>query len=243
MLAFQRRKDRLRAVSHWRRSHALWKYARPLSMSRSASSRTSARKEAYHHGDLRRALLDATLKLVDQKGPQGFTLRAAARAAGVTPSATYHHFEDKDALLTAVAEEGFDLFHAALEEAANRPVESASERSRNVGVGYVLFAVKHPTRFRVMVGYGVQARMSRGGQVGPGARATYELVRDVLIAGLKRRPDEIVSDAEVLGWWSVVHGLAFLAIDGHLGEVGTSPKRADAVVRSVINALDVRRRS
>jgi AcrR family transcriptional regulator len=217
---------------------ALWNYAPPY-MSRSGSARAAGRKEAYHHGDLRRALLDATLRLVDQKGPQGFTLRAAARAAGVTPSATYHHFEDKDALLAAVAEEGFDLFRVALEAAANQPARSARERSRNVGVGYVLFAVKHPTRFRVMVGYGVQERLSRG-QLGPRARATYEVVRDVLIAGLKRSDDEVISDAEVLGWWSVVHGLAFLAIDGHLGEAGTSHKRVDTVVRAVIEALDRR---
>src|SRR5690349_249520 len=112
----------------------MWKYARPLSMGRTGSSRSAVRKEAYHHGDLRRALLDATLRLVDQKGPQGFTLRAAARAAGVTPSATYHHFEDKDALLAAVAEEGFDLFQVALEQASNQPAASPQERSRNVGV-------------------------------------------------------------------------------------------------------------
>lgn len=211
-------------------------------MGRTGSSRTAARKESYHHGDLRRALLDATLRLVDQHGPQGFTLRAAARAAGVTPSATYHHFEDKDALLAAVAEEGFDLFRVALEEAAKRPAPSARERSRNVGVAYVLFAVKHPTRFRVMVGFGVQARMRRG-RLAPSAIATYELVRKVLVEGLRRIPDEEISEAEVLGWWSVVHGLAFLAIDGHLGDVGKSPHLAESVVREVIQALDARRRT
>lgn len=213
-------------------------------MSRSASSRDErARKEGYHHGDLRRALLDATLRLVEEHGPQGFTLRAAARAAGVTPGASYHHFQDKEALLAAVAEEGFELFRAALEAAAEKSAASARERSHNVGVAYVLFAVREPTRFRVMMGYGVQARMRRGQQLRSTAVATYQLVRDVLIAGLKRGPTERISDAEVLGWWSVVHGLAFLAIDGHLGAVGTSPKRAEAVVRDVIQALDVRERA
>src|SRR5215510_14783128 len=105
-------------------------------MSGSRPSGARARRESYHHGDLRRALLDATLELVDRYGPQGFTLRAAARAAGVTPGATYHHFEDKDALLAAVAEEGFDLFRDELSEAARRPAPSARERSRNVGTAY-----------------------------------------------------------------------------------------------------------
>jgi AcrR family transcriptional regulator len=203
------------------------------------AERGPARKGSYHHGDLRRALLDATLRLVEERGPQGFTLRAAARAAGVTPGATYHHFEDKDALLAAVAEEGFAHFRAALEAAAERPASTPRERSRNVGVGYVLFAVRHPTRFRVMMGYGVRARARHGGPSGP-ALATYGFVRDVLVAGLETTPAHTVTEAEVLGWWSVVHGLAFLAIDGHLGEVGTSERRAEIVVREVILALDER---
>lgn len=196
-----------------------------------------ARKGSYHHGDLRRALLDATLRLVEERGPQGFTLRAAAKAAGVTPGATYHHFDDKDALLAAVAEEGFEMFRAALEAAAKQPTESPRERSRNVGAAYVLFAVEHPTRFRVMVGYGVQDRLGRG-KLAASAVATYKLVREALIQGLKSAGRERISDAEVLGWWSVVHGLAFLALDGHLGKVGSSSKHIALVVRNVLKALD-----
>lgn len=194
----------------------------------------TARKESYHHGDLRRALLDATLKLVEEHGPQGFTLRAAARAAGVTPGATYHHFADKEALVAAVAEEGFDMLRDALEAAAQQEGSSPLERSRNVGVAYVLFAVRHPTRFRVMVGFGVNSRL------GASAVASYRLVREVLVEGLKRTPTEVISDAEVLGWWGVVHGLAFLAIDGHLGAATASPKRAEATVREALEALEAR---
>src|SRR5688500_14715425 len=104
-------------------------------MSRSAAElRESPRKDAYHHGDLRRALLDATLLLVEEHGLHGFTLRAAARAAGVTPGASYHHFADKEALLAAVAEEGFALFRSALEAAIDEPAASPRERSHNVGI-------------------------------------------------------------------------------------------------------------
>jgi AcrR family transcriptional regulator len=209
-------------------------------MSRSAVARAEpSRKDAYHHGDLRRALLDATLLLVEQHGLQGFTLRAAARAAGVTPGASYHHFADKEALLAAVAEEGFVLFRAELEGAMHRPASSARERSHNVGVAYVLFAVQHPTRFRVMVGHRVQARTDQH-SVGQIALGTYQLVREVLVEGLQEGAARIVSDAEVLGWWSVVHGLAFLAIDGQLGEAGTSVAQTEVIVHQVIAALDVR---
>jgi AcrR family transcriptional regulator len=206
-------------------------------MSRAARAAAEPRqKEGYHHGDLRRALLDATLLLVQEKGPHGFTLRAAARAAGVTPAAAYHHFEDKDALLAGVAEEGFELFHDALTAAALRPARSPSERSLNVAVAYVLFAVERPTLFRVMVGIGVRLRK---GHLGVLAVGTYRFVRTVLVEGLQDGSGRRISEAEVLGWWSVVHGLAFLAIDGHLTGGGRSSKGVEQVVRDVIAALDV----
>ncbi|HMJ13871.1 MAG TPA: TetR/AcrR family transcriptional regulator [Polyangiaceae bacterium] len=206
-------------------------------MSRSAAASVEpARRDAYHHGDLRRALLDATLRLVEEHGLQGFTLRAAARAAGVTPGASYHHFADKEALLAALAEEGFALFRGAIEAAIREPAASARERSRNVGVGYVLFAVEHPTRFRVMVATTVDARR-RKDPMATAALATYQLVRDVLVEGLQESGARAVPDAEVLGWWSVVHGLAFLAIDGHLGEAGSSAPRTRMIVGEVIAAL------
>jgi AcrR family transcriptional regulator len=211
-------------------------------MTRSAQAVAEPRqKEGYHHGDLRRALLDATLMLVQEKGPHGFTLRAAARAAGVTPAAAYHHFEDKDALLAGVAEEGFELFREALSAASHKAARSASERSRNVAVAYVLFAFEHATLFRVMVGFGVRLRRGQNlGNLRSLAIGTYKLVRSVLVEGLQEGRSRPISDAEVLGWWSVVHGLAFLAIDGHLLRAGRSAKGVEQVVRAVIDALDAR---
>lgn len=199
-------------------------------------------RDTYHHGDLRRALLDATLKLIEERGPHGFTLRAAAREAGVTAGATYHHFEDKDALLAGVAEEGFEDFQRVLGAAAKQPAASARERSRNVGVAYVMFAVEKPTRFRTMVGFGVQSRMQHG-HLASTAMATYAAVRDVVVEGLRRTPDEAISASEVLGWWSMAHGLAFLAIEGHLGPLGSSASRIAKVVRGVLDAMDIRERS
>ncbi len=192
----------------------------------------------YHHGDLRQALLDATLGLIEENGPQGFTLRAAARKAGVTPGATYHHFKDKEDLVAAVAQEGFDLLRKQLKEAAQVPA-SPRERSSNVGVAYVLFAIAHPTRFRVMLGYGVLARNNTA-SAAIEAMHTYRFVREILVAGLTQDAADHPSEAEVLGWWSVVHGLAFLAIDGYLGKATKNPKRAEELVRAVVDALDRR---
>ena len=116
-------------------------------------------------------------------------------------------------------------------------------RAQNVGVAYVLFAVEHPTRFRVMVGYGVQSTHETRQARRRRARPRISSCATCSSSGLKAKRDEVIRDAEVLGWWSVVHGLAFLAIDGHLGKVGTSPKRAEIVVRQVIVAMDKHERA
>ncbi|MBL9063388.1 helix-turn-helix domain-containing protein, partial [Tabrizicola sp.] len=74
-------------------------------------------KRGYHHGNLRQALVEAALELIAEKGPQGFTLSEAAKAADVTPAAVYRHFAGRDDLLAEVARQGFDIFAALLEYA------------------------------------------------------------------------------------------------------------------------------
>ena len=173
------------------------------------------RKVAYHHGGLRRALLDAALALIARGGPEGFTLRAAAREAGVTAGAPYHHFADKEALLAGVAEEGFQILHAHL-LAARDAARTAEERVRELAVAYVRFAVEHPSRFRLMMGRDAGiARRHRS--LARAARAAYDVMRLAVEEHATDRSPGVVSEDLVLGSWAVVHGLAFLAIDGHLG--------------------------
>jgi len=81
------------------------------------TAKVGDKRGKYHHGDLRRALLDAALELVNELGPSGITLREAARRAGVTHAAPYRHFADKGALLAAVAEQGFVQLLAAIDGA------------------------------------------------------------------------------------------------------------------------------
>jgi AcrR family transcriptional regulator len=187
----------------------------------------------YHHGDLRRALLDATLELVREKGPEGFTLRAAARAAGVSDAAPYHHFEDKEALLAAVAEEGFRRLHSELEHAAQAH-ESPSARALGMGVAYVLFAAAHPSHFRVMVGRHLQ-RPERFPSLAQAAAEAFQLVRDTLLEAIgAERAAELPADQVIYGAWGLVHGLAFLAIDGHLGAIGAERERLEQLVSGVL---------
>lgn len=97
---------------------------------------------AYHHGDLRRALLAAALEAIEEVGPTALSLRDLARRAGVSHAAPAHHFGDKAGLLTALAAQGFDLLAQALVQAGDDLLEA--------GVAYVDFAVRHRAYFEVM---------------------------------------------------------------------------------------------
>ena len=109
------------------------------------------RADAYQHGDLRRALIQAGLKLLSEGGVAGLSLRAAAELAGVSHAAPYRHFRDKNALVAAIAEEGFRLLTAEMRAAI---VACGSSdllvRLRAAGSGYVTFALRHPAYFRTI---------------------------------------------------------------------------------------------
>src|SRR5512138_2569100 len=113
----------------------------------SAARRRPRRRLVYHHGDLRRALVEAALDLVRMRGPEGFTLREAARRVGVSQTAPYRHFETKEALLAAVAEEGFRALHHRLAEAAASAGPDPLERLRAQGIASFEFYVAEPARF------------------------------------------------------------------------------------------------
>lgn len=195
------------------------------------TARASA-KAGYHHGDLRRALLDASLSLIERHGPEGFTLRAAAREAGVTAGAPYHHFEDKDALIGALADEGFELFYGALASAAAEPAESMRERTDNMAIAYVRFAVEHPTRFRLMTGRDVGRVLGKRGHAQ--AHDAYALMRQAVISKVTGTGSGKIAEEIILCSWALVHGLAFLAIDGHLTPEGTSWKHCGPIVRRLL---------
>jgi AcrR family transcriptional regulator len=146
---------------------------------------TSAEGRSYHHGDLRAALLDAALGLLDDG--EAFSLRAVARRAGVSPNAPYRHYQDKDALLSALAGCGFDRLADRL-EAAPDLVAMAQV--------YVAFALRHPGLFRLMYGR-------------PTANAAWGRTAEILASRLG-------TPALQVGAWALVHGLAVLLLDGKL---------------------------
>src|SRR4051812_30399531 len=108
-------------------------------------------ESSYHHGNLRRALLDAALELISERDGVDFTMRELARHAKVTHNAPYRHFDGKDALLAALAVEGFSTLRERL---AGKAANAADPRTRvrDLGESYVMFAVEHPHHFRLMFG-------------------------------------------------------------------------------------------
>lgn len=198
----------------------------------------------YHHGDLRNALLDRTLALVAEKGQEGFSLREAARAVGVSASAAYRHFADKSALLAALAAEGHGRLATAMERAVAKVPGAAGTRRhavaalRATGRAYVEFAVQNPSHFRVMFGPCIQTRGFAPG-CAPSGRDAFRILVDALdglvaagaIRAGAREGGEVVA-------WSAVHGLAALLVDGALPvsarERGTA---VEAVTRNVLLGL------
>ena len=111
-------------------------------------------RPTYHHGDLRNSLIQAALALVAERGVEGFSLREAARMVGVSPSACYRHFADREELLAAVAHEGLDALAEEMRVAA-APHEGPSafdavHRFWDYSGAYLHFALAHPAHFRVM---------------------------------------------------------------------------------------------
>lgn len=109
----------------------------------------TAENRPYHHGDLRRALVDAARRILENEGPSALSLRAVAREAGVSPAAPYHHFKDKGELLDAVAHVGWDALGDAMTAAKERTAD-ANARMTEIGVAYVQFSQQHPALYRVM---------------------------------------------------------------------------------------------
>src|SRR5437868_943845 len=173
--------------------------------------------DAYQHGDLREALIQAGLKLLSEKGVDGLSLRAAAQLAGVSHAAPYRHFRDKDALVAAIATQGFRLLSARMrEEVAATRSPDLRQRLRALGVGYVSFALEHPGYFRVVFGGLVKSAAATPELKEAGAEA-YGLLRNTVAEGVDagvlkaRDPDELA-----LAAWSLVHGLSMLGVDGAL---------------------------
>ncbi|MCR6480414.1 TetR/AcrR family transcriptional regulator [Variovorax sp. ZS18.2.2] len=172
-----------------------------------STSYTPNSRETYHHGDLRTALLDVADRLLDEGGPEAVSLREAARRAGVSATAAYRHFADKESMQAALAVRGFDAFAAALAEAASN---NSEEPLTAMGQAYVRFAVARPGRFRLMFGTSVAERERHPELLAAVERASVGFRSAVT------SPASSDNRLAMLRAWSMIHGLAQLIIDGLL---------------------------
>ncbi|UVH58693.1 TetR/AcrR family transcriptional regulator [Variovorax paradoxus] len=183
-----------------------------------AAKKTEEAPAPYHHGDLHAALIGATEALLAERGIEGFTLREAARRAGVSAAAPMHHFGSAAGLLTEVAILGFEELTRCLRAGTETGGTDPARRLRGQGMGYVRFALAYPARFQLMFRKDRLTQDLRLQAAGDAAFAELEqAVRDYNGWSSKKTPNRAMQ-AAALGAWSVVHGFAHLALDEKFGE-------------------------
>jgi AcrR family transcriptional regulator len=209
-----------------------------MSTSVGKNDATAPRKDTYHHGDLRNALLAAARDLVNERGLDGFGLREVSRRAGVSHTAVYNHFASRSALVETLVVEAFDALTEALQQAGSG-VADPLQRLIEIGIAYVRFAYARPAEFRFMF----RPELCSGASAAnpepllTSSRASYEPLKsgiaDCLAAGA------LVGDPDLLALiaWSGVHGLASLIVDGPLREDVLDMAAVERLARGVVSSL------
>lgn len=186
-------------------------------------------RDRYHHGNLRRALLDAALAVIEADGVSAISMAALARAAGVSSGAPYRHFKSTDAVLAALASEGWGRL-IELERARIDPSAPPLEQFRAAGVATVRFAVEHPTHFRLM--FGPIGRRLEDPELT--ARIAEADTRTRALAEAALSGDAAI-ETRVLAAQAQIYGLARLLVDGALPAVDADA--AEALAHAVTGVL------
>ena len=189
-------------------------------------------RRPYHHGNLRRGLLDEALATIRSEGVDGLTLREIGARLGVSRTALYRHFADKRALLAAVATEGFRTLRLQLEAAW---AEGGRNRAafEAMGTAYIRFAIGNSSHYRVMFGGSIDPKVC-GPELAAEAAGAFQALVDALTALQHTRvvrEDDTLTMARFV--WAVVHGVSMLAINGQLPD----PASVDALTRYTSDRL------
>lgn len=180
------------------------------------NARRTVKKRAYHHGDLERGLVDTAVRMIQEDGVQGLTLRGVGARLGVSRTALYRHFDDKQALLARVASEGFKRFHAALAAAVARAAAAKADPMAAMAAAYVRFARAHPSHYQTMF-----SGVLTDGKQDPELQQHGEAAFNVLLNAIRRgqaegriRAGDPVELAEIT--WALSHGIATLGMANQL---------------------------
>ncbi len=194
-------------------------------------------KLAYHHGDLRTALIDAALEVIEELGPQGLTIREVARRAGVSHAAPYRHYADKDELILAVVEKGFELLHEAMQQARQEAGDDPIAQFAASGQSYFTFALSYPTYYRVMFSGDL---LNSNGQeaLQHTSTASFSQMKEDLVTcqklGIVREGDPLLHAISIV---STVHGFVSLVNDNRIGQVVGDRYSAQEVQDFVMTAI------
>jgi AcrR family transcriptional regulator len=180
-------------------------------------------KRGYHHGNLRQALVEAALELIREKGPTGFTLSEAAKAADVTPAAVYRHFAGREDLIAEAARQGYEIFAALMEYAYNEGKPTALAAFEATGRAYLAFARKYPGHYMAMFESGLNLNQYPDlALVAAKARGVMEEAATALSDQMPpdRRPPPSMFSAHV---WAMSHGVVELFARGAPGAKSPYP--------------------
>jgi len=180
-------------------------------------------KRGYHHGNLKQALVDAALHLIEETGPTGFTLSEAAKTAGVTPAAVYRHFEGRDQLIAECARQGHEIFADLMEHAFAKGQPSALAAFEATGRAYLAFARRFPGHYMAMFesGTAVNATPELAAAAAK-SRAVLERAAEALSEHIppEKRPPASMFSAHI---WALSHGVVELFARGRPGATAPFP--------------------
>ena len=204
---------------------------------RAMKETAAAENRPYHHGDLRRALIDAARRLLETEGPTALSLRAVAREAGVSPAAPYHHFKDKGELLDAVAHEGWDLLNEQMTH-ARASQDSMRGKLTSLGVAYVRFARDNPALYRVMYDCS-RDKDSLPDHVHADNDSAYCQVRDTLVEAGASPLDETELELATTAAWCAAHGLAEMVAFKQFDHLKVTMGGEEAFLRGVFEHMGI----
>jgi AcrR family transcriptional regulator len=191
----------------------------------------------YHHGDLRRAVIETALEMLREKKGWQFTLREVARRADVSHAAPYKHFPDKAALLAELAMIGFDRLGKSLSAAKPKASKSLRDEITPIARAYVAFGTDNPALYRLM--FSAEEGKAVGMHLSERALAVFDVLLEILRRGqaagsIRKRPIE----GQAAAGWGLIHGMTMLAIDGLLvpEKVGSAP--LDAAMSTLVEGLE-----
>jgi AcrR family transcriptional regulator len=190
---------------------------------------------AYHHGNLREALLQAAVQLAEQVGPDNVSVREVAKRVGVSPGAPFRHFSSKTALMTAVAEQAMTRFRAEIRNAVDDVTSGDPlDRFAAVGIAYLRWAIRNPTHFQI-----ISTRNLIDWDSSESLKADNAAIRSLMEGtlveaqrrGLLRTSD--LAEAQIAGR-ALVYGLARMYIDGHFAQWGVDGETAERTAQNVL---------